>query len=50
MKKILLVVLLVLAFVSLPAMAEEQKAQPAAEKSGPEETVVKSYYPPLCFA
>lgn len=43
MKKIALAVLLLLAFVSLPALAEEQKAQAAAEKSGPEETVVKSY-------
>jgi len=42
MKKVLLAIMLLLALVSLPALAEEQKAQPA-EKSGPEETVVKSY-------
>jgi len=42
MKKVLLAIMLLLALVSLPALAEEQKSQPA-EKSGPEEMVVKSY-------
>lgn len=43
MKKILLVVILVLVFAFLPVIAEEQKAQPAVDKPGSEETVVKSY-------
>jgi hypothetical protein len=43
MKKTFLVVLLALAFAFLPAIADEQKAQPAAEKSASEEVVTKSY-------
>ena len=43
MKKILLVVILVLVFALLPAIAEEQKAQPAAQKPGSEEAVTKTY-------
>lgn len=43
MKKILLIVILVLVFAFLPVIAEEQKAQPAADNPGSEETVVKSY-------
>jgi hypothetical protein len=43
MKKIFLIVLLVLGFAFLPAMAQEQKTQPAAEKAGPEEVVTKTY-------
>jgi len=41
MKKILLVVFLVLMFVFLPAIAEEQKAQPA--ENSPSEVVTKTY-------
>jgi hypothetical protein len=43
MKKILLVIILLMMFVLLPALAEEQKTQPAANKPGSEETVAKSY-------
>ncbi|MCX6555647.1 MAG: hypothetical protein NTZ12_11655 [Candidatus Aminicenantes bacterium] len=43
MKKIFLVVLLVLLFAFLPALAEEQKTQQTGEKSGSEEVVTKTY-------
>jgi hypothetical protein len=43
MRKLSLIVFLVLMFVFIPAIADEQKAQPAAEKPGAAETVVKSY-------
>jgi hypothetical protein len=43
MKKILLVVILVLLFAFLPAIAEEQKTSPAPERQNPEEVVTKTY-------
>ncbi len=43
MKKTLLPILLILLFAILPATADEQNTQPAADKAGSMETVTKSY-------
>ena len=49
MKKFILVVLLVLVFALLPAIAEEQKTQPAAE-SPLRGDGDKKLHAPLCIA